>query len=140
MATVNVVERLMGAYPRYSIEWETIKARTDFDSALPYSQLGELAVFLVDRIKDDDLEGIDVLFEEFESLVDERATRNLLIVGFLEDLQNVSLNRGVPIDRWTQWLGPKTSTAWKAVQDLWSGRMMPDRFNAFVDHQPSNGD
>lgn len=63
MARMEAVERLVHAYPRYSKEWDSIKKQDDFDPALPYSYMGNLALFLVGRYKADDLGGIDLLFQ-----------------------------------------------------------------------------
>jgi len=100
--TLDVVDRLIQSYEPYIEEWNAIRMRDEFDPDLPYTHLGNLAIFLVERAGVGAFDGFDLLFDEFERLLDEAGMRNLLIVGFLEDLQNVSLNRGLVLDTWTR--------------------------------------
>jgi hypothetical protein len=61
------------------------------------------------------------------------ATRNLVIVGLLEDLQNASLHSDLSLTYWDRFLGSRTRDAWKAVIDVWASRIAPSEFNRFVD-------
>jgi len=56
----------------------------------------------------------------------------LLIVGLLEDLQNLSMNRNVSLERWEPWLDGYTKQAWEMLKALWSGQITPEAFNGFV--------
>ena len=60
-------------------------------------------------------------------------TRNLVVVGMLEGLQNNSQNNGLPLSRWEPYLQPRTREAWTAVVDMWAGRRSPRDFNRLVD-------
>ena len=102
---------------------------TDLD--LPYVALGHLAgrLVVIDQLQP----GTDFapLFQEVERLIAEgdATMRNLLIVGFLEGLQNVTTSA----ERWEELLGPSTREAWAGINDLWLGRMTPAAFNKLVD-------
>lgn len=50
----------------------------------------------------------------------------------MSHLQNISLNRDVPLAAWTPWLGTRTAQAWKVLDDLWSGRLPKDQFNSYI--------
>jgi hypothetical protein len=110
-STIDAAGLLIRSYPPSAAEWEAIKTREDFDAGLPYTHLGGLAKFLVDRIKSGETKDMTGLFVELEELIHGREARNLFIVGFLEDLQNLSLNRGVLLDRWSSRLRPNTKVA-----------------------------
>ena len=78
--------------------------------------------------------GFADVFETIERLVGsgDSAIRNLVIVGFLEDLQNISLNKSIELAAWNRWLQPQTRMAWDMVVKFWNGELTPDAFNSFV--------
>jgi hypothetical protein len=97
--------------------------------------MGTLATLLVDAVTDEPAIDLSNIFWDLERRLTEAlpATRNLLIVGFLEDLQNLSLNRGMPLATWRRWLGPATGEAWSMIEGMWSGPISPEQFNYYVD-------
>jgi hypothetical protein len=105
----------------------------------PYNQMTVLAQVLVANHADltDDLARLFDAFENHLAAADPGA-RNLLIVGFLEDLQNASLHANLSLDWWSDWFGPLTREAWSTVQALWSGTISAAAFNAFVDQAPGD--
>jgi hypothetical protein len=137
MQAQDVVNRLVQAYPPYASSWATYSRSDEFDPDLPYTHLGDLATFLVDRIEADQTEAFASVFAELENLLAQADSRNrdLLIVGFLEDLQNISLNRGVALDRWAVWLGGLAKDAWMAIRELWSGKLSTSDFDAYIGHR-----
>lgn len=127
-------EAIIAASPDFGETWERFKASDDYAPDEPYNHLGQLAQHLVNAIKAGKTDGFAPVFAEVE---DQLATaspevRDLIIVGFLEDLQNISLNRDVPTTAWAPWLGKKTAEAWKVLQDMWSGKLPPAEFNSYV--------
>lgn len=100
----------------------------------PYSIVAELAGHLVARAEANSRAGFSDVFGAVEDGLRDATsdTRDLLIVGFLEDLQNISLNRGVPLESWLQWLGPETRSSWTVVERFWAGELSADQFNAFI--------
>lgn len=125
--TVDVASALSRFCPALATDWSVHAADLD----LPYVALGHLAGRLVAVDQDDPEADFGPLFHEVERLVagGDSATRNLLIVGFLEGLQNVA---PVP-ERWAALLGPSTREAWAGVEAFWLGRMTPTAFNKLVD-------
>lgn len=53
-----------------------------------------------------------------DSFVREAAT-----IGFLEDLQNIALNKNISLDRFNNFLQPETSYWWKRLNGFWSGEI-----------------
>jgi hypothetical protein len=100
----------------------------------PYGTMTQLARALVDRMRSGDHECFLALFAKVEhDLAADESSRNLLIVGFLEDLQNLSLHAGVPLDHWRTWLGPEATAGWDALTKVWAGEISTSAFNAIVD-------
>ena len=97
----------------------------------PYATLGELAQHMVASMQADKTEQFDCVFDTVEMILGKASpeTRDLIIVGFLEDLQNISLNGALGLNGWTSWLGTNTREAWDTLEALWSGRLSPGQFN-----------
>lgn len=103
-----------------------------------YVASGALARVLVDALVEGRTEDLVTVFEPLEGMLSTATgeARELLITGLLEGIQNVSLNRNVALDQWVALLGARTKGAWDAVDEMWSGRMSPAAFNAFVEASP----
>jgi hypothetical protein len=103
------------------------------DLELPYVALGHLARRIVEL--DDAVQpNWEPFFAEFETRLAaaDPATRELLIVGFIEGIQNIAENTGRNPARWKPLLGPLTDEAWEAVNDMWMRRISPKQWNDFV--------
>lgn len=129
-----VVAQLLHAYPEFADDWARFRESDRFGPGEPYNHLGHLADFLVGAMVAADTQGFDQLFSEVEKLlaVATPETRDLLIVGLLEDIQNLSMNRNVELDRWDPWLRVNTKQAWEMIRSLWAGQITPEAFNRFV--------
>lgn len=86
------------------------------------------------------VDGLGPVFAEVESQLATAGpeARDLIIVGFLEDLQNVSLNQDVPLTAWLPSLGKRTAEGWQVLEDVWSGKLLPGALNAYT-HGPVRG-
>ena len=135
---------LIRTAPTFESHWRTQVAEEPELGELPYTAVGRLAKHIVDDLRLDPAARLETTFETVETLITTGGPkcRNLLIVGFLEDLQNASLYAEVPLDFWKHWLGRETADAWSWLIEVWEGRMSPADFNARVDcagpnHRPS---
>lgn len=61
-----------------------------------------------------------------------------MIVGFLEALQDVSLNSGQDPARWLRLLGEATRKAWDELNDLHSGKLR-DQWQVYRSWRPHEG-
>lgn len=93
---------------------------SDLSVGLPYAELGDLAT-TVSALDAEAPQDWSRLFAEVErQIVRDPGSRELLVTGFLEALQNVQLNAGHDLARWEPLLGPQTLAAWHDVIDLWA--------------------
>jgi len=127
-------EAIIAASPDFGETWDRFKASYIYAPDEPYNHLGQLAHHLVNSIKAGKVVGFTPVFAEVEDQLTTASAevRDLIIVGFLEDLQNISLNRDVPLTAWTPWLGKRTAQAWKVLDDFWSGRLPKGQFNSYI--------
>jgi len=115
-------------------QWEIAVEADSIGSDEPYNAMAVLASVLYDQSTDQCLDLADVFAAiERELVAADGRMRNLLIVGLLEDLQNLSMSRGRDPDMWVKWMGPATLAGWRMVERLWSSSVSPADFNAFVD-------
>ena len=128
MTDADVASDLARRVPALAAEWSS--SAKDLD--LPYVALGHLARLVVVVSETTGASKLRPVFDEIEVRLatGDAATRNLLIVGFLEGLQNIEGDRA---GRWERLLGKATKAAWTNLNALWTGRMTPADFNRFVD-------
>ena len=108
--------------------------RTQDDLDLPTVALGHLARRVIELDQTESPPDWSTLFDDVERRlsVADAAGREILVTGFLEGLQNNSLNGGLDPARWEPLLGRTTRTAWSALNDLWAGRMTPKKWSALM--------
>jgi hypothetical protein len=106
--------------------------RTEDNEFLSYIALGVVARHVLEWRLDSDEAA--AFFRRIESLIETGSpnVRNLVIVGFIETLQNIILNSGLTITPWEKYLGPRTVRGWRGVDAFWMARMPPEEFNQNV--------
>jgi len=124
-------DALLHAWPGAPERWAAYLALGDREPGHPYTDLGEVATWVVSDMLADRTEGLVHLFAAIEEVLATSGPeiRKILIVGLLEGIQNVSLNRNVPLARYDLWLGPETRKGWDVLNDMWAGRITPEEFN-----------
>jgi hypothetical protein len=114
--------------------WEAQMMSEGVESDEPYNAMSVLARVLCDRSVEPgaDLGSVFAAVEGHLGSAD-AASRKLIIVGLLEDIQSASMNQGQPLEEWVRWLGPTTLVGWRHIERLWAGSISPADFNAFVE-------
>jgi hypothetical protein len=127
-----IPEALIAADPIVARAWseKTSAGRTRPEE--PYSAMSVLAEIVV-RQPGLPVDSRFFAVLEAELVGGDAEQRNLLIVGLIEDIQNILLHEGWDIAEWEPRLGDQTLTAWRAVAALWSGQLSPQAFNSIVD-------
>lgn len=125
--SADIASELAACVPEVGADWEVNADEVD----PPVVALGHLAHRLIAVADSQPDVDFAPLFAELESRLstgDERS-RDILITGFLEGLQNLDADRA---QRWFRFPGPSAAAAWQALNDLWAGRMKPVDWNRFV--------
>lgn len=127
---MDVLNRLARTVRALEQDWSE-RQGTSPHTDLPYVAAGELAELIGDRATHDDALG--PFFEALERALERGspADRNLLIVGFLEVLQNRVLS-GEAGAIFEDLMGPETLRAWRGLHDVWGGNMPATEFNRLV--------
>jgi hypothetical protein len=142
----DVVDRLLAMCPGF-IDSKPFRnyVETDGDMELHYVVLGYFAEWVVQKVSSRNLECLDALFREVEALLKTASedARQLIVIGFIEDLQDYCVLYPDASDRLDPdlilpLLGPKARSAWfHLIAYLWpiGGRAWPGiRDDVAADH------
>lgn len=119
----QAVNRLVAACPDFDGAWQDHLEYWKGEPAGEYFDLGALAQWIVDQVAAQRLDCFEALFNELEILLGGASDelRDLLVVGFLEGLQNVAANRGIDPDVALRFLGPESRRGWFQLITMWHG-------------------
>ena len=105
--------------------------KDDISERLDYCDIGEIARFIVDKLKVGQTELFQSFFDNVESILSDCDTRveNLMVVGLFESIQNIC---GTEIDYhviFKAWLGQLSKTKWDELIDNWEGKEWRSKYN-----------
>lgn len=133
-----LISRLLTACPELEEAW-TQERTDDQEEPLPYLQASTLAQVVSAAYSKGQTICFAALFSEVESVVTAGAPeeQDLVVVGFLEDLQGAMGWAGLEADAIREWLGPKSREAWDGLIEMWkdiakknaSGELPPGPFD-----------
>lgn len=89
---------------------------------LDYVDVGEICRFIVEKFKQQDTKNFGRFFENVEMLLvnGDDDIKNLIIVGLLEGIQNISGHENVHYHNgFNHWLKPQTKKAWDDLIFFW---------------------
>ncbi len=92
---------------------------------LDFIDIGIIAKYIVDSIARQNINGFDDFFDTLESIFNNasKELENLMIVGLIEDIQNICGHRKIDYYKnFDEWLKPVTKTNWDAVIHFWEGK------------------
>jgi len=117
------VRRLIAICPGFAQAWQAHLDWWEGEPAGDYNDVGALAQWVVERIGAGELDCLPALFQDVEAILEDASDelRNLLLVGFLEDVQNVAANTGVDPDVVLPFLGPESRKGWFDLIKFWHG-------------------
>ena len=120
----EVVRRLVSAAGSIGPDWERHREDWDGTRAGFYNDVAVVARQVVALMAAGNRAELAEVFAEVESLLRQDLSRdanNLLIVGFLEDVQTITSHDevGVASSAFAPFLGPTTLTAWVEVHGFW---------------------
>jgi hypothetical protein len=133
-----LISRLLTACPELEEAW-TQERTDDQEEPLPYLQASTLAQVVAAAYSKGQTACFAALFSDVESLVitGTPEEQELVVAGFLEDLQGAMGWAGLEADAIREWLGPKSRDAWDGLIEMWkdiakkkaSGELPPGPFD-----------
>jgi hypothetical protein len=130
-ATHELIAHLLACYPALTNDWERERrdrGDTRPNDPLDYIQAAALAQVVTDAFRAGNRECLPALFNCLEDLLSTRpmADRDLLVVGFLEDLQGVIGWAKLDPRPFYDLLGPKSRSAWDNLVTSWENLKSSD--------------
>jgi hypothetical protein len=134
-SNANFLDTLVAGSGNLETWWEQYKSSPAGDPDILYVALGDMATYLVSSLEDRETAGFAEFFHSIEKIIVRGSPeqRKLLVVGLLEAIQNVTLNREMGLDVWKPWIQPTTGRYWSILDRFWRGAISPAEFNALVD-------
>jgi hypothetical protein len=132
--TREEIEAIIATVPGFQAAWQGFLKCWNKEDSIPwYLAMGELSHYVVERYAQGATEEFPKLFAMIESLLENPSPEleNLIIVGLLEDIQNVASHRDFGMSPFQKWLGPRTLVAWDDIRayidrvDAWSAQQKP---------------
>lgn len=120
------LEMLISVFPDLKRQWEShieSEYQNYDDERLDYIDIGEIIRYIVEKKRCNDTSRFDEFFNRVETILvnGDDYTKELMVIGLLEGIQNVC---GFEVEYHTSfndWLKPETKRAWKELIEFWEG-------------------
>ncbi len=120
----DVMPRLVAEFPAFRPAWDKHLEYSEGKPAGYYNDITQFVYFVVrDLYPSEKIKEVQRALDVMEDLLKNgsNAVRELVVVGFLEDLQNLASGQAFGKEAFIQFLGPKSREAWDELERLWSG-------------------
>jgi hypothetical protein len=121
----DVMSRLVEEFPGFRPRWEKHLALWKGEPAGNYIDIAEFAHFVVEELYASGEPGrVQHAFDLMEGWLanGDRGVSDLVIIGFLEDVQNIASWQTFGREAFVQFLGPKSRDAWNELERVWAGK------------------
>jgi hypothetical protein len=120
----QLIAQLRESFPRFEREWSQHVAFWQGEAAGPYNDINVFAHFIVDELfvqqqYDEGRRAFLLLDQLF--LAGDDATRDLIGIGFIEDIGNITSGRADGHITILPYLPPTLFEVWKIIDNLWAG-------------------
>ena len=107
--------------------------RMDWNAEKPglYNEIAVLARYIVNAYKNQLTKDFPKIFNTLELIIQEgnEKAKELVVVGLIEDIQNISSWESFSPDVFKQWLKEESLQAWNDIEKLWHGNSSLERSN-----------
>jgi hypothetical protein len=118
----DVMPRLVAEFPGFRARWEKHLEYWEGKPAGYYNDITQFVYFVVrDLYPSGRIEEVKHAFDLMEYLLKNgsHGVRELVVIGFLEDLQNLASQQAK--EALVPFLGPKSREAWDELERFWAG-------------------
>jgi hypothetical protein len=120
----SVIPRFLEACPAFQSRWDHHVAHWHGEPAGDYNDVAELAHFVVDAYARGDTSCLSAIFQLTEELLQSGhpKQKEIVTLGFLEDIQTISSHHDFGADGFISYLGPLSRDAWERIASMWEGK------------------
>jgi hypothetical protein len=101
---------------------DSYKSLEASEDRLTYSDVGNIAHFIVWKYKANETECFDSIFQRAEQILEhgDSSTKGLIIVGLFEGIQNIGGWHEIDYYKgFDKWLRPQSKKAWDEIIEFW---------------------
>jgi hypothetical protein len=125
MTEAEIMPRLVEEFPEFRPRWEQHLSSWKGKAAGGYNDISVFAHFVVEELypsgKTQELQRAFDLMEQW--LVNgNNKVRELVVIGFLEDVQNIASWQPFGRAVFIPFLGPQARDAWNEIERVWAGK------------------
>jgi hypothetical protein len=123
--TSPVISALRQAFPDFGDRWKKHVIWWGGNPAGSYNDMAEFVLFVVEDVYEKgNLDEARRIFQFIEKLLVEtgQETRNVIGLGFFENLQNFASWRPDGNKAYEQFFGPMSKQVWSELQTMWAGK------------------
>ncbi len=121
----DLMARLVADFPAFRPRWEEHLQYWKGEPAGRYLDIAEFVHFVVEDLypngKTDEIQRVFDLMEEFLIAGSQKA-QELVVIGFLEGIQNIASWQPFPNEVFISFLRPKSREAWDELERVWAGK------------------
>jgi hypothetical protein len=124
-STSPVISALRQAFPDFGDRWKKHVIWWGGNPAGSYNDMSEFVLFVVEDVYEKgNLDEARRIFQFIEKLLIEadQETRNVIGLGFFENLQNFASWRPLGNKAYEQFFGPMSKQVWSELQTMWAGK------------------
>ena len=121
----EVMPRLIAEFPGFRPRWERHIEFWKGEPAGNYNDITQFVYFVVrDLYPSGKTEEVRHAFDLMEYWLNngDKGVRDLVVIGFVEDLQNLASREAFAKEVFVPFLGPKSREAWDELKRIWSGK------------------
>jgi hypothetical protein len=120
----EMIPMLLAACPGFRPRWDEHVASWKGEPAGLYIQIGEFVAYLLDAYEQGQTDCVRAAFDMLERFLIEgdAETKELAVIGLVEDVQNASSWRPFGAKAFLPFLGPHSQMGWAAVERMWCGK------------------
>lgn len=125
-----VFEKLVSSYPDlkdYFERYQRNEFGDAFEERVSYYDIAMIGSYVKKEVISGEIKDMPKFFSAVEEILNnsDSYVQELIVIGLFESLQN---DRSIDYhNAFNNWLGPKSSSAWKALIEFWEGKQTGKR-------------
>ncbi len=125
----HVIPLFLKACSEWKKDLEEVRMGWDEEKPSLYNEIAVLARYIVNAYKNQLTKDFPKIFNTIELIIQEgnEKAKELVVVGLIEDIQNISSWESFGPDVFKKWLKEESSKAWNDIEKLWHGNSSLER-------------
>jgi hypothetical protein len=120
----SVILQFLAVCPAFATPWQAHLTYWGDDQRGDYIDIAVVAHFVVESFEKKQIEPLPAIFGVAEEILrsGHPKQKEIITVGFIEDVQNIASHQPFGSDAFVQFLGPFSRQAWAEIARQWEGK------------------